>query len=186
MNPTNESESATFVITLPEEYRAELAYRANARTTHGVLVQLIAEAHHSLVLAAPYMEASALLEDTNLATALCGALERGIHIDLVSTCESLRKVNLQSLRGCGPGRLRLFQPAANYETMAVLGSHAKFYIADGVRIYVGSANLSYLGLNQHLEMGVLLQGEVAQQIYQFWQYLCEIGFFVEINNKKFS
>ena len=32
--PTNENESATFVITLPEEYRAELAYRANARTTH--------------------------------------------------------------------------------------------------------------------------------------------------------
>ena len=186
MNPTNESDSATFVITLPEEYRAGLAYRANARTTHGVLVQLIAESRHSLVLAAPYMEASALVDDTNLATALCGALERGIHIALVSTWESIRKVNLQSLHECGPSRLRLFQPAANYETTAVLGSHAKFYIVDEVRIYIGSANLTYLGLNRHLEMGVLLQGEIAQQIYQFWQYLCEIGFFVEIDNQNLS
>ena len=182
MNRINESGSATFVITLPEEYRAEFAYRANARTTHGVLVQLIAEARHSLVLAAPYMEASALLDDANLATALCGALERGIYIALVSTCESLRKVNFQPLRGCGLGRLHLFQPAANYERRTTLGSHAKFYIADRVRGYVGSANLTYLGLNQHLEMGVLLKGEVAQQIHQFWQDLCDAGFFVEIDS----
>ncbi|MCY3872643.1 MAG: phospholipase D-like domain-containing protein, partial [Gemmatimonadetes bacterium] len=117
---------------------------------------------------------------------LCGPLERGIHIALVSTWESIRKVNLQSLHECGPSRLRLFQPAANYETTAVLGSHAKFYIVDEVRIYIGSANLTYLGLNRHLEMGVLLQGEIAQQIYQFWQYLCEIGFFVEIDNQNLS
>ena len=182
MNQTNESECAEFVITLPGKYRAELAYCANARTTYGVLVQLIAEARHSLVLAAPYMEESALLEDANLSTALCGALERGIQIALVSTYESLQKMNFQYLHRRGSGHLRLFQPASNYETETILGSHAKFYIADRVRVYVGSANLTYLGLNQHLEMGVLLKGQVAQQIHQFWQDLCDAGFFVEIDS----
>lgn len=63
----------------------------------------------------------------------------------------------------------------------VLGSHAKFCIADGIRAYLGSANLTFLGLNQHLEMCVLVQEDIARQIFQFWQQLREIGFFVEVD-----
>lgn len=181
MSRPEDRNSVAFVLTLPEVYRAELAYRAKARTTHGVLVQLIAEARQSLVLASPYLRAGALLEDTNLKTALLGALERGVQVDLVSTQQSLQGLNLRTLQAPGLGRLQLFQPIANQEAGDVLGSHAKFYIADGERVYLGSANLTYLGLNQHLELGVLLQGDIAQQIFQFWQYLREIGFFVEVD-----
>ena len=85
----DEKNATTFVITLPETCRAQLTYRAQARTTHGVLVQLIAQAKKSLVLAAPYLKASVLLDDTYLATALRGALKRGVSIDLASTHESL-------------------------------------------------------------------------------------------------
>ena len=180
MNRPDDKNSTTFVITIPEVYRAELMYRAKARTTHGVLVQLIAQAQQSLVLVAPYLRASALLDDTNLANALRGALERGVSVDLASTHESLQGLDLTALRVTRRGQLRLFQPAANLEEENVLGSHAKFYLADGARAYIGSANLTYLGLNQHLEMGVMLQGEIVKQIHQFWQYLREIGFFVEI------
>lgn len=180
MSRLEDRNTVAFVLTLPEAYRAELAYRAKARTTHGVLVQLIAEARKSLVLAAPYLRASALLDDTNLKTALRGALERGVQVDMVSIQQSLQGLDLHTLRTPGPGRLQLFQPRANQEAEDVMGSHAKFYIADASRVYLGSANLTYLGLNQHLEMGVLLQGDIAQQIYQFWQHMCEIGFFVEI------
>jgi phosphatidylserine/phosphatidylglycerophosphate/cardiolipin synthase-like enzyme len=121
------------------------------------------------------------LNDTNLATALQGALERGVSIDLASTHDSLQGLDLTSLTMPGRGQLRLFQPAANQKAEKILGSHAKFYVADGKRAYIGSANMTYLGLNQHLEMGVMVQGNVAQQIEQFWRYLLEIGFFLEID-----
>jgi hypothetical protein len=32
----------------------------------------------------------------------------------------------------------------------------------------------------NLEMGVLVRGELARQVSEFWHYLCEVGFFVEV------
>jgi len=86
---------------------------------------------------------------------------------------------VSSLRAIAQGRLRFFQPLTNIENERRLGSHAKFCIADGKDAYIGSANLTGAGLSGNLEMGLLVQGELARQVEQFWQYLLEIGFFVE-------
>jgi phosphatidylserine/phosphatidylglycerophosphate/cardiolipin synthase-like enzyme len=76
--------------------------------------------------------------------------------------------------------MRLFQPSAELGGEHTLGSHAKFCVADGESAYVGSANLTGAGLSGQLELGLLVHGEVARQIEQFWDYAVENGLFVPL------
>ncbi len=173
------SPQVEFVITAPEPYGAQLAYRARARMTLGVLTQLVSQAQQSLVIVAPFLQSAEALDRGPLAEALQSALRRGVAVDVVSTGICLRSLDISSLRAITQGRLRFFQPLANVEDEQRLGSHAKFCIADGKDAYIGSANLTSAGLSGNLEMGLLVHGELARQVEQFWQYLLEIGFFVE-------
>ena len=45
--------------------------------------------------------------------------------------------------------------------------------------YVGSANLTMPGLNEHFEIGLLVHGEVARQIWGFWKLLMDRELLVE-------
>ena len=56
-------ESVEFVITVPEPLGAELAYNTRARTTLGVLTQLIAGARQKIVLAVPFIQGERSLID---------------------------------------------------------------------------------------------------------------------------
>ena len=156
-----------FVITAPAPYGAEMAYRARARTTLGVLTQLIAQAERYVVIAAPFIHPGGGTETGPLTDALRAALQRGVSVDVVSTGGGLQAVNAKELRLIARGQLRLLQPRANIEDERRLGSHAKFCVADGLHAYIGSANLTGPGLATNLEMGVLVHGELAQQISEF-------------------
>jgi len=172
--------TAELVLTAPEPFGADLAYRFRCRTTLGVLTQLLAEARLSVVLAAPFMQPGEGLSAGSLADALAAALVRGVSVDIVSTSESLTSFDASQLRRNSRGSLRLYQPEPNVRDQRVLGSHAKFCIADHQYAYVGSANLTARGLSGHLEMGVLLRGEIVQQIERFWFYSVEAGFFLPV------
>lgn len=171
---------AEFVITAPEPYGAELAYRARARSTLGVLTQLIAQAERQLVISAPYIQSREGVDAGPLADALRAALQRGVNVDVVSTGGGLQAVDAEQLRRTARGQLRLFQPRANIEDEGRLGSHAKFCLADDWHAYIGSANLTSPGLSTNMEMGMLVHGELARQVSEFWGYLHEVGFFVEV------
>jgi len=86
-----------FVITAPEPYGAQLAYRARARMTLGVLTQLVSQAQQSLVIAAPFLQPSEALDRGPLAEALQSALRRGVAVDVVSTGSSLRSLALEAV-----------------------------------------------------------------------------------------
>ena len=168
------------VITAPEPYGAALAHRMKCRMTLGVLTQLLAQAKRSVVIAAPFMQAGYGLSSGTLADALQAALQRGVHVDVVGTGQGLRTLDTTWLSQSAQGRLRLFQPKENMADAQRLGSHAKFCVADGLSAYVGSANLTAPGLGRHLEMGLLVQGEVARQIEDFWIYALEIELFIPV------
>jgi phosphatidylserine/phosphatidylglycerophosphate/cardiolipin synthase-like enzyme len=169
------------VITVPEPYGAALAHRMKCRMTLGVLTQLLAQAKRYVVIGAPFMQAGYGLSSGTLADALSAALQRGVNVDIVGTGQGLQTLNTEVLRQNAQGHLRLFQPKQNLEDSQRLGSHAKFCVADGTSAYVGSANLTGPGLNRHLEMGLLVQGEVAQQIEDFWIYALEIELFLPVS-----
>jgi phosphatidylserine/phosphatidylglycerophosphate/cardiolipin synthase-like enzyme len=178
-NRQTQMQASEFVITAPDPYGAQLAYRARARTTLGVLTQLVAQATHSLVIAAPFIQPSKGLETGPLADALHSALRRKVAVDIVSTGESLQSLDLDRLRHNAKGRLRFFRSRTNLKDARRIGSHAKFCITDSQHAYVGSANLTEPGLAENLEMGILVHGELAEQVAEFWKFLLEIGFFVE-------
>lgn len=173
------SELIEFVITVPEPFGAELAYKTRARTTLGVLTQLIAGARQKIVLAAPFIQVERSLIGGPLAEALQAALLRGVRIDVVSTGQSLQSLRQVGWLNSSHQNVRFFQAKANIDQEQRLGSHAKFCIADETSVYVGSANLTGPGLSEHLEMGFLVGGKHAKQIVDFWNFLVNKGFWVK-------
>jgi phosphatidylserine/phosphatidylglycerophosphate/cardiolipin synthase-like enzyme len=183
MNPMNSSTSNTpeLVITAPEPHGLLLAYQSRCRTTLGVLCQLLTQASRRVIIASPFIHAGHGLADGVLANAVEAALRHRVNVDVLSTGASLKAIDWNRfLEGDFP-KLSLFRPAANVVDEERLGSHAKFCVADGESAYVGSANLTGPGLAGQLEMGLLVHGELARQIEQFWTYLIEIGLFVPVS-----
>lgn len=171
--------ASELVITAPEEYANALAIRSRARLTLGVLTQIVAGSSHFVLLAAPFIQQENSLVSGPLYEALRSAIKRGVNITIVSTGAGLEALNCVDLVKGAKGQLRLFQPRANFDDPRQLGSHAKLCIADGSHAYVGSANLTLPGLTENLEMGLLVHGDLAKQITEFWQFLLQTNFFVE-------
>lgn len=168
------------VITAPEPYGLTLAYKTGCRTTLGVLTMLMAQAQRYVVIAAPFLQVGYGLSDGPLAYALQAALQRGINVDVVSTKHGLQTLSTLYSQQSMLGKLRLYRHRTNIEDEQRLGSHAKFCLADGEQAYVGSANLTGPGLSEHFEMGLLVHGDVVQQMEKFWLYSVEVGLFVPV------
>jgi len=116
--------------------------------------------------------------------ALKASLDRGVNVDVVSTGRSLATIDAATVRKRTLGVLRFFRPLANLQDEERLGSHAKFCLADGAVAYVGSANLTGPGLSEHVELGLLVRGDIARQIWNFWEYCVTIGLFVHVRDNK--
>ena len=179
MNGTT-SNSIELVITAPEPHGALLAYKTRCRTTLGVLSQLLAQAKHRVIIAVPFIQTGHGIGDGVLSDALQSALRRGVIVDVVSTGSSLQVIERNRLLQGASGKLQLFRPSVNLTDEQRLGSHAKFCVADGESAYVGSANLTGPGLSGQLELGLLVHGEIAHHIEEFWTYLIEVGIFVPV------
>lgn len=138
---------------------------------------MVAQAQNELVMAAPYIRVD-IFGQGILQDALQHAVEkRQVQLSIVTTGESLDNFTNIPWIMANQTRIQYFCPKTNIDNDHFLGSHAKFCIADGKTAYLGSANLTFLGLHQHLEMGVLLQGAIAKQLYEVWILLVENGFF---------
>lgn len=169
-----------FVITIPPDYDSQLAKKVGARITLGVIIQLIAQAKKYLIISAPFIQRAVSEDNYDFSIALTCAQERGVNISILSTSAGLEAFN-NVFSQSRAGSITLYQPRVNVTNENMLGSHAKFCLADGEHAYIGSANLTGPGLYGHLEMGVLVHGEMAKQIELFWDILIEIGFLSKIN-----
>lgn len=167
------------VVTVPEELPRDLLVRTAMRTTLGVLVELIAESRSHLILASPFLQLASTVCRGPLGIALGTAAGRGVLIDIVSTSGSLLNLESNSLSAQRtPMTVRVSQPRANLMNSEVLGSHAKFCLADGAAAYLGSANFTENGLTRHFEVGSLIRGQPARDISSVINRLFTEGFFV--------
>lgn len=176
-----DKKNAELVMTVPEPYGPYLAYHTQCRTTIGVLVQLLSRAKHRVIIGAPFIQSSYGITGGVLAGSLQAALRRSANIEVLSTGSSLQVIEQDGLLKEVSGNLQLYRPSANLSDEHKLGSHAKFCVVDGESAYIGSANLTSPGLSSQLELGVLVHGEIAQQVEQFWDYAVTIGLFVRIS-----
>jgi phosphatidylserine/phosphatidylglycerophosphate/cardiolipin synthase-like enzyme len=171
---------AELVITAPEPYAASLAYATRCRSTLGVLVQLFAEAEKNVVIAAPFVDVNEIFAVGILSSAIKSALTRGVSVDFLSTKPNIEALGIRRFAESFEGKVRLYHPAFPQFHVSQLGSHAKFCISDAVAAYVGSANLTGPGLNQHFEMGILVRGRIAAGIRDFWIFAVRYKLFAEL------
>lgn len=179
MQTEEEERAVEVVVTVPESLGTAFVSRLGMRTTLGVLTELLAGARREVVLGAPFVQGAEGLLGDPLGMALQACLKRGTRVDLISTGASLAGLDLRDLKRGGVGRLRTFQPRGNVEDPRVLGSHAKFCLADGEHAYLGSANFTQKGISEHLEMGVLVHGSVPRQLAGLIGALLDSEYFVE-------
>lgn len=172
------SSNIELVITAPVGFERTLAYDVGARSTLGVLVELFAASTERVVIAAPFLQFGYGASGGTLEGALNSAVYRGVNVDIVSTGLGLSTVQISNLEQNARGKIRLFRPSANLADEAIIGSHAKFCVADMIHAYIGSANLTGAGLSGHLELGVLVHGDVAKRVSDFWLHCVDVGLFV--------
>lgn len=169
------NEAVEFVITVPEKVSTDLCIKADARQTASVLIDIFLSARKYVILSSPFLQDFATNE--NLELSIQTALARNVKLIIISTGESLKGINLKRFKK----NITVYQPADNAKNSKVLGSHAKFCLADGELVYIGSANITIPGLGKHIEMGVLGKKQLAKKVEKFWNYLSEYGFLVEWN-----
>lgn len=173
-------EKVELVIIPPEQFGIELVYQFCARTTLGVLTQLIAQAKTHIVIASPFLQPPEGLAISPLLAALKHALGRNIFVDVICTGIGIEIFKRGWNTFLGGGKIRLFRPKPNIDDERLLGSHAKVLISDAQHAYIGSANLTYPGLTGNLELGVLVHGNLAAQAASFFVYLMEIEYLIEV------
>ena len=175
----NDKDESEFVITAPTQYGHELAYRAKARMTLGVLVQLAAQSEKYFVISSPFITSSNDERSKILDISIFSALKKGVIVNVVSTGSGLEAFDISN-KYKEFDNIHYFQPQINILNNNFLGSHAKFCLSDDMHDYIGSANLTGSGLFENLEMGILVHGKLARQISEFWKSLIEMEFFVEV------
>jgi len=90
--------SVELVVTVPGAHGTELISRLGLRTTLGVLTELLASAHQSVVIAAPFIQGAEGLHAGPLGMALTAAVRRGVAVDVISTGASLSALLLDPSR----------------------------------------------------------------------------------------
>jgi phosphatidylserine/phosphatidylglycerophosphate/cardiolipin synthase-like enzyme len=169
-----------FVITAPSEISAHLAFKLGARTTLGVLIELISESKQELIIASPFIQASKELEDPIIYEALDLAILRDVNVNIFTTGAGIKLISSDPIFK-GRKNIKYFRPEANLDNDSRLGSHAKFCISDGKKAYLGSANLTWPGLYGNLEMGILLTGDLAKKVKTFWDLILDEDLVIEVN-----
>jgi phosphatidylserine/phosphatidylglycerophosphate/cardiolipin synthase-like enzyme len=146
------------VATVPPD----VGVRPPMRRTAGVLIGQIEHARRSVLLAAPFVDASAM---RFLAPPLLAAAERGVQVRMLTSADSAAAVRELGERWPSDGVSRPLVVATAVATdLSTLGSHAKVVVIDDERAYVGSANLTAAGFGRHVELGVEVDGPEVQEL----------------------
>lgn len=164
--------------TVPEELPRDLLVPTAMRTTLGVLVELLSESRGRVVLASPFLQIGSVCRGP-LGIALRTAAERGVLIDVISMGGGTPATDGSPLVAQRlPMAIRLSQPRPNLVDAEVMGSHAKFCLVDGVAGYIGSANFTENGLKKHFELGALIRGQPAADLWRVVSRLFAEEYFV--------
>jgi len=162
--PTDQSVQLCATIPHGLDGLVEKALRIHTLDLRSALLDLIASAESRLVLASPFWDLQTAGE---LAEALAKRLTAGIRVDLLGRFPSdNREIELFLLK-----RLRrydqcqLFAWHERNDAKRITTFHFKAaVIDDGVRAYLGTANLTYGGLRSVMELGWIVQGDPAKQL----------------------
>lgn len=147
------------VATVPEAIRSAMR-PPPLRQTAGVLLGLVDRARERVLLAAPYVDATA---EHHLHASLAAAMRRGVRVNVLTSVGHGAELNPLVDDAVRSPRCRL-SIAELHTDISSLGSHAKVLVVDGSEGYVGSANLTAAGLGRHVEVGVEVSGPQVEDL----------------------
>ncbi len=130
------------------------------------LLDVAASARSRIVLASPFWDQDTALEMVEL---LSRRLEAGVAVDILGRFGGQRDGDAALLlsRLASNSRCRLYgwyEPSP-LDPFGVQTFHFKATVADdGVKAYLGTANLTISGLRSRMELGVVLAGEPARRL----------------------
>lgn len=148
--------------------------RAAARTTLGALLEVIDTARQEIVVVGYAITEGAAPVFARLAD----ARRRGAHVVLIGDRIAERLPTLRALWPLPQLPTLYTRPADPDDPMSAL--HAKLAIADGERLLVTSANLTYHGLAGNIEVGVVICGTVAREAQGLLRGLITSGTLVPV------
>lgn len=152
------------------------------RTTIGVLLDLIEGAHEEIIILNYALSDRSELV-VRLVEQLIEAQKRGVQVVIIGDKMEGKKARVLEQRW--PDQLEkpvlYTRPEDPADKMSAL--HAKAILVDGRRLLTTSANLSYHGLVANVEMGLLVEGEVAQEARRAVMALIEKGVCVRVGER---
>jgi phosphatidylserine/phosphatidylglycerophosphate/cardiolipin synthase-like enzyme len=165
-------------------YRASMP--PSLRNAFGDLDQLLRDvavsAKSSLIIVAPYLSAVGI---RGLMNSVAVAAQAGAAVKLITgDLDADGSRNRQAVRELLTGEygtvihqhLRVLTNSPSFPALL----HAKLVIADGRRGYLGSANVSWRGMESNLEIGVELPAQQASVLEALFTFLESSGALVEI------
>ena len=163
---------------------AEHVIHESSTDLRSSLLDVVASAKHSLIVASPFWDAGTTAEMVNLARK---KLDSGVQVWLLGRFSRDLPANVQSQ----------LAKIANDPSCAILSwfegtgtetqtFHFKAISADqGQRGYLGSANMTVSSLRSRMELGVILKGDVASQLDRILRVVITMAtpFSVESTNR---
>lgn len=158
------------VATIPQAFWAAPGV-PHILQTLGVMRSIVEAAHRCVKIAAPFVEDEAVRK---LAPSILSCGSRGVGVLLLTSTD--RASGFGAIGASwNPKRrsgLRIVEVATE---LSPLGSHAKIVTADGVRAYVGSANITTAGLGRQFEIGAELRGPDVEDLERILEAIARLG-----------
>ncbi|WP_336021523.1 phospholipase D-like domain-containing protein [Halobellus salinisoli] len=172
----------TIVATIPDDDALD-AWMFEA--LHGNILELIRSAEDTLVLMSPFLSEDAY---NRLRPALVTAADNGADITLITRYLTYgdEDYNREFVRAVLNDD-RLAPQVTTYEYIddsTWTTFHAKVVIADGVRAYLGTANLTHKGLGGNLELGVIFRDETAPRLTELVEALRASEYLHEVSLRR--
>jgi phosphatidylserine/phosphatidylglycerophosphate/cardiolipin synthase-like enzyme len=129
---------------------------------------LVASAKAQLLLASPFWDTDVVAE---LVPLIERRLDAGVGVQVLTRAPVVGSVGAQALRMLGDVRVgasrcdvRILEERSVLDPFGRATFHFKIVSADGVRVYLGSANLNTAGMASRWELGVIMADAQARRI----------------------
>lgn len=165
------------VATLPASLANVASGLNSLRTTPGVIAELIHDSKSEVLISTPFLSAGDRhIGGESLFEALSAASRRGVLLRFLLSEDGASLYRQQALSTQFP-KAEVYSPVDPQRDGGQLGSHAKVVIADRLRAYIGSANLTTRGMHGNLELGTLVEGIVAEDCWKLLHEAVTTGYF---------
>ena len=169
------------VATIPDNFLTNPIKQSSISSLSSALHRLITESNREIFILNPYFEQVGF---DRLSSALLASAERGVSVTVVtyqlSDPNSPNRIVLNEL--AKQAKIKDLNEQFNFinyqhkiGNRIVPIAHAKIIFIDGVKAYIGSANLTEYGMANNLEIGVILDSPEITKVKQIFEGILTSG-----------